>query len=279
MPHFRTYHDVEGDDRSALLGQVVEQRRRVAERLQGVERVVGVMSGKGGVGKSYVTAGLAYALAAERAVGVLDADVNGPTVARLLRARGPVRITDDGAQPVEGERGIRVFSTDLLLEDDMPLRWHDPGSERFVWRGTLEAGALREFLSDVAWGRLDILLVDLPPGTGTVEDLAQLIPDLAGLVAVTIPSDESRRSVARGMAAARDAGMPLLGVIENMSGYACPGCGEVHALFPGDGGAGLAERFGVPLLGRVPFAPASAASPAPTALPTGLIEAFYGALR
>lgn len=276
MPRFRTYHEVQGEDRSALLGQVVAQRQRVAERLAGVKRVIGVMSGKGGVGKSYVTAGLARALGLQGSVGVLDADVNGPTVARLLGAHGPVRITDD-AHPVEGVDGVRVFSTDLLLEDDVPLRWRDPGSERFVWRGTLEAGALREFLSDVAWGVLDILLVDLPPGPAALDDLAQLVPELAGVLAVTIPSEESRRSVARSMAAAQAAGLRVLGVIENMSGYACPGCGEVHPLFPGDAGASLAEKFGVPLLGRVPFAP-PAVPPVPPVLPSSVIDAIRSAL-
>lgn len=282
MPQFRTYHEVHGDDRSALLDQVMQQRRRVTARLAGVRRVGAVMSGKGGVGKSFVTAGLARALAASgEAVGVLDADVNGPTVARLLDAKGPVRITDGAAEPALGAEGVRVFSTDLLLEEDAPLRWRDPGSERFVWRGTLEAGALREFLSDVQWGTLDVLLVDLPPGAGALDDLAQLVPDLVGVLAVTIPTEESRRSVARAMELAREAKMRLLGVIENMSGYACPGCGATHPLFPGDAGAQLSEKFGVPLLGRIPFSPSTSgglrgalAAPIPEALLGAVLGAF-----
>lgn len=266
----RTYHEVGGEDRSKLLGQVVAQRARVAERLASVRHVVAVMSGKGGVGKSVVTALLAQAAAHEgRAVGVLDADLNGPTVGALLGARGPVRVTDDAVEPARGADGIRVFSTELLLEHDAPLRWREPDGERFVWRGALETGMLREFLSDVLWGELDVLLVDLPPGSGQVTDLANLVPDLRGAVAVTLPSEESRRSVARAMAAARDAGVRFLGVIENMSGYECPACGELRPLFGGSGGAELARAFATPLLGRIAFRPETWPS-----LPASLVQQF-----
>lgn len=235
------------------------QRERVAARLAAVRRVAVVMSGKGGVGKSYVTAGLALAAAVRfpSAAGVLDADLHGPTVARLLGAGGPLRVRGDAVEPAVGLHGVRVFSTDLLLEEHQPMRWREPPSERFVWRGTLEAGALREFLSDVAWGPLELLLVDLPPGIAHLQDLAELVPTLAGAVVVTLPSDESLRAVSRAMEAARASGVAMLGVIENMSGYACADCGAAGPLFPGDAGARLAQRFGVPLLGRVPFTPAS----------------------
>lgn len=272
----RSYHEVEGADRSALLEQVVQQRARVAERLADVTHVVAVMSGKGGVGKSYVTAALALMLAEceGRTVGVLDADLNGPTVAHTLGARGPVQVRPDGVDPVLGREGVRIFSTELLLEDDQPLEWRGPDRDRFLWRGALETGVLREFLSDVAWGPLDLLLVDLPPGAGHVSDLAELVPGLTGAVVVTLPSEESRRSVARGMRAATDAGVRLLGVIENMSGYACDSCGALGPLFSGDAGARLAENFAVPLLGRVPFQPAKG----PTVLPTEVLKTFLDTL-
>jgi ATP-binding protein involved in chromosome partitioning len=213
------------------------------------------MSGKGGVGKSYVTAALALGLARRfpSGIGVLDADLKGPTAARMLGAHGPVRLDRDGVHPAVGREGLKVFSMDLLLEDGQPLRWNEPGHERFVWRGLLETGALREFLADVVWGPLDLLLVDLAPGADRLEDLAELVPDLAGALAVTIPSEESARSVERAMHSARDTNVKLLGVIENMSGYACGGCGHTGALFPGQAGAELAERFAVPLLARIPF--------------------------
>lgn len=254
---FPTYFELPGADRSGLAEQIAAQRRRVAERLEAVGAVVLVMSGKGGVGKSYLTAGLARALAPilPRGVGVLDADLRSPTVARLLEASGPLEVLENGIRPAVGAYGVKVMSTEFLLEEGRPLAWREPAQDRFLWRGALEVGALREFLSDVAWGALDLLLVDLPPGADGAVELGALIPDLDGALAVTLPSEESRRSVSRTMRAAASAGIRLLGVIENMSGYRCGRCGEVEPLFPGDAGARLAEEFGVPLLGSVPFSP------------------------
>jgi ATP-binding protein involved in chromosome partitioning len=252
---FRTYHEVEGDDASHLAEQVGEQRQRVQERLAPIGRVIGIMSGKGGVGKSYVTASCALGLVQRlaRGVGVLDADLKGPTAARLLGASGPVRLDGEGVHPALGRDGVKVFSMDLLLEEGQPLRWNEPDHERFVWRGVLETGALREFLADVVWGPLDLLLVDLPPGAEHLENLAELVPQLTGALAVTIPSEESRRSVERAMRTALQAKVKLLGVIENMSGYACAECGRTGPLFPGEAGSALAQEFGVPLLARIPF--------------------------
>lgn len=254
---FRSYREVTGEDASRLGEQVARQRRRVEERLAEIRRVVAVVSGKGGVGKSHVTAALALGSAPKFGgrVGVLDADLEGPTVATLLGAAGPLKLSSDGVHPATGRADIKVVSTSLLLEEGQPLRWRDPGTERFVWRGTLEAGTLREFLADVLWGPLDLLLVDLPPGGHRLEDLADVAPMVAGLVAVTIPSDESRRTVERSLATARERGLKILGVVENMSGYRCSGCDATGALFPGNAGEALAAAFGVPLLTRVPFHP------------------------
>jgi ATP-binding protein involved in chromosome partitioning len=252
---FRTYHEVQGEDRSALLAQVREQRRRVAARLAEIRHVVAVMSGKGGVGKSYLTAALALGLAPRvtRGVGVVDADLKSPTVARMLGAAGPLAVSSEGVRPAMGKAGVRVISSDFLLEDGRPLRWREPAHERFVWRGTLEAGMLREFLSDVLWGSLDLLLIDLPPGADGVADVAELAPSLRGALAVTLPTDESYQSVRRAMTSAREGGLRLLGVIENMSGYRCASCDHVEPLFVGAAGSRLAEEFDVPLLARVPF--------------------------
>ena len=275
---FRTYNDIKGEDRSQLMTQVVAQRERVGHRLASVRRVVAVMSGKGGVGKSHIAATLAAGLASrpEQRVGVLDADLRSPTVAKLLAVSGPLRVTEDGVEPAVGTAGVLVVSTDLLLEESQPLRWHEPATERFVWRGVLEAGTLREFLSDVVWGTLDLLLVDLPPGADGGVDLKQMVPNLTGALVVTIPSEESRRSVARTMCSASEAGIPLLGIVENMSGYRCDECGAVRALFDGTAGADLSEKFGVPLLARVPFTPG--AEPANCDTP-GLVDAFLGCIR
>jgi ATP-binding protein involved in chromosome partitioning len=266
---FRNY-ELEGGDRSRLGAQVAAQRQRVIERLRSVRRVVTVMSGKGGVGKSHITAMLAKHLVKQvnQSVGVLDADLTSPTVARLLDAPGPLRITENGVEPAVGCGGVRVVSTDLLLEAGQPLRWREPAREHFVWRGALEAGTLREFLSDVVWGTLDLLLVDLPPGADGLDDLAALWPDAEesnqdplSAIVVTIPSAESHRSVARTMQAALEVGIRLLGVVENMSGYHCAECADQRTLFPGDAGSQLAREFGVPLLARLPFTTGELAAP------------------
>ena len=251
---FRTYRDVVGSDGSGIATQVAGQRARVDRRLAAVRRIVAILSGKGGVGKSFVTAALARAATARwpGRVGVLDADLRSPTVAGMLGATGPLRVTASGVMPAVGVDGIRVVSTDLLLEDGRPLAWREPSGDGFAWRGALEAGVLREFLGDVAWGELEVLLVDLPPGADGGVDLASLAPGLAAL-AVTIPSEEARRSVARALRAAADAGIRLLGVIENMAGYRCDACARLGPLFAGGAGAALAEQFGIPLLARVPF--------------------------
>ena len=145
------------------------------------------------------------------------------------------------------------MSTEMLLDEGKPLAWAEPNSEQFVWRGILETGALREFLSDVVWGELDFLLVDLPPGADGVTDLLALVPGLSGAVVVTIPSEESYRSVARTMTSAQGNRIKLLGVVENMSGYACDDGGRIGPLFPGNAGERLAAEFNVPILGSLPF--------------------------
>ena len=251
---FRTYHDVVGADGSGVGAQVTGQRARVERRLATVRRIVAILSGKGGVGKSFVTAALARVAAARwpGRVGVLDADLRSPTVAGMLDTAGPLRVTPSGVVPAAGAAGVRVVSSDLLLEDGRPLAWREPSGDAFAWRGALEAGVLREFLGDVAWGELEVLLVDLPPGADGGVDLARLAPGLAAF-AVTIPSEEARRSVTRALRAAADAGIRLLGVIENMAGYRCGECARTGPLFAGGAGAALAEQFGIPLLARVPF--------------------------
>ena len=251
---FRSYFQVPGDDASGLGAQVANQHERVRERLRDVGSVVAIISGKGGVGKSYVTSALAIALSRCGAdIGVLDADLQSPTVARMLGARGPLTIEGDAVVPATGHKGVRVMSMDLMLDEGAPLRWTATSGEEHTWRGVAETGALREFLGDVAWGKLAALLVDMPPDSGRLADLAALVPGLTGAIAVTIPSDESMHSVARAMHVATDVGVPLLGVVENMSGYECLGCDVIRPLFGGNAGETLARDFDVPLLAKVPF--------------------------
>ncbi len=248
MPlHIRTYHELTEPDRSGLGEQIAAQRRRLAARLAAVGQVIVVMSGKGGVGKSFVAAHLARALArAGRAVGVLDADLNGPTVARLLEAADArLVVGEDAVLPATGADGVRLVSMAQLLADGQPLAFKGPTAESFVWRGAAEAGAVRELLADVAWGPLDVLLLDLPPGMQRFLELCDLLPTPPAVLTVTIPTPESRDAVRRALRAAQERGSPLLGVVENMVG----------GPFAGTAGADLAGEFGVSVLSRIPWHP------------------------
>ncbi len=260
----KRYRDIAGDGGSGIAGQAEAQHRRLAERLARVRRVVAVTSGKGGVGKSSVTANLGAVLAGQGlAVGVLDADLNGPSIAKMLGVRGrSLPVTTDGVIPPETAHGIRVMSMDLLLpSDEAPLAWQaSVQAESHVWRGTMEANALREFLADTVWGALDLLLVDLPPGADRLTVVAGLVHELAGTIVVTIPSEVSHLVVRKSISVARDGGVPILGLVENMAGYVCGSCGSVGPLFHGPGGETVAAEFGIPFLGRVPFDPQMAAT-------------------
>jgi ATP-binding protein involved in chromosome partitioning len=255
----KRYRDIVGDGGSGIVSQVEEQQRRLGERLALVRHVVAVLSGKGGVGKSSVTANLAAAFGREGLVlGVLDADLNGPSIAKMLGVRGQsLPLTAGGVLPATASHGIRVMSMDLLLpSDETPLTWEAPTqAESHVWRGNMEANALREFLADTAWGRLDLLLVDLPPGAERLATVAGLIPAMSGAVVVTIPSEVSYLVVKKSVSVAREAGTPVLGLVENMAGYVCGACGAMGPLFNGGSGEGVAAELGIPFLGRIPFDP------------------------
>jgi len=242
----KRYRDIAGDGGSNIVGQVQAQQARLRERLAGVRSIVAVVSGKGGVGKSSITANLAGACALDGArVGVLDADLNGPSMAKMLGVRGGKLVVRDGAvEPPRSALGVKVMSMDLLLPSDAaPLTWEAPTQdEAHTWRGTMEANALREFLADTAWGDLDLLLLDLPPGTDRLLTVASLVPVLSGTVVVTIPSDVSQLVVRRSLTVARESRAPVLGLVENMAG-----------LFPGPDAEVLARDAGVPFLGRVAF--------------------------
>ena len=249
----KRYRDIAGDGGSNIVGQVEAQQARLGARLREVRAIVAVVSGKGGVGKSSITANLAgaFTLAGAR-VGVLDADLNGPSMATMLGVRGrTLTVSAGGVEPPAGALGIGVMSMDLLLAGDAtPLTWDAPSqAEAHTWRGTMEANALREFLADTAWGALDLLLIDQPPGTDRLATITGLVPALAGTVVVTIPSDVSRLIVRKSITVAQAAPAPVLGLIENMAG-----------MFPGPGAEALAGESGVPFLGRVPFDPALAAA-------------------
>jgi ATP-binding protein involved in chromosome partitioning len=254
----KTYHDIAGDGGSDVVGQVAGREARLRARMACVARSLAIVSGKGGVGKSTVTANLAAALAMlGHRVGVLDADLNGPCMARMLGVQGKtLALGGGGVQPALGPVGVKLASMDLLLPHTVaPVEWHAaaPGHSH-VWRGTIEATALGEFLADTVWGEVDFLLVDLPPGPERLAGLHGMLPQCDGLIAVTIPSQVARLTVQRSIVLARRLKAELLGVVENMSGYLCPHCGAVQPLFAED--AGVPETaLGAPLLARIPFDP------------------------
>ncbi len=253
MKKVRTYFELPDKTASDIVGQLAAQAERLQRRLSSVRHVFAVMSGKGGVGKSVITANLAAALADDGlAVGVLDADLNGPSMARTLGARPPLKVSDDSVEPALGVAGAKVMSTALLLAgDETPLEWVGPPQDSFVWRGTLEANILREFLSDTAWGELDYLILDLAPGTDRIAPVHDLLPDLGGVVVVTVPSELSRYIVSKSLTLSRKLGIPIIGYVENMVGYICQHCGQTGRLFESED----VEFDGTRRLARVPFDP------------------------
>jgi ATP-binding protein involved in chromosome partitioning len=232
--------------------QQYEQEQKLKLRLSKIKHKIAVISGKGGVGKSTVTANLAMAFAMnghKDAVGVLDADIHGPCIPKMFGLKGQTLIGGPGGMlfPVVGKLGIKVVSMDFLLpNDEAPV----------IWRGPLKMRAIQQFLSDVTWGDLDYLLVDLPPGTGDEPlSVMQLIPNLDGVVIVTMPSEVSEAVVKKSVSFAKQVGVPVIGVIENMSGFVCPECGAKVDVFKAGGGKRIAENMTIPYLGSIPLDP------------------------
>jgi len=180
-------------------------------------------------------------------VGVLDADIHGPSVPKLLGLEGHhVKIGPSGAYPVEGPLGMEVMSIDFFLSEEAPT----------IWRGPLKMKAIRQFLSDIVWGELDFLFIDLPPGTGDEPlSIAQLLPEMDGVVIVTMPTGLSSSVVKKAITFAERLNMPIIGVVENMSGFVCPHCGKKTEIFQSGGGKKMAHEAGVPFLGSIPIDP------------------------
>ncbi len=223
--------------------------------LAGVKNTIAIASGKGGVGKSTVTANLAVALALDGAkVGLLDADVYGPSMPLMLDLQGrqprvrsiPSSVPGEKAtqklQPLEAH-GIKVMSIGFLVEAEKPV----------IWRGPMASQLINQFINDVEWGELDYLLIDMPPGTGDIHlTLTQRLP-LSGAIVVTTPQDVALADAVKGLQMFKEVQVPILGIIENMSYFVCPGCGERTAIFGEGGGEWAAQRYEVPLLGQIPL--------------------------
>jgi ATP-binding protein involved in chromosome partitioning len=229
--------------------QIQEQEERLRARMSKVKHKIAVISGKGGVGKSTVTVNLAIAFAMHghaNKVGILDADIHGPSVPKMLGLTGKrLQAGPPGIFPASGPLGIKVVSMDFLLPDE---------NAPVIWRGPLKMTAIRQFLSDIVWGELDLLLIDLPPGTGDEPlSVAQLLPEMDGVVIVTIPSEVSQIVVKRAVTFSRKLGMPIIGIIENMSGFVCPNCGAKVDIFQSGGGMKIAEELSIPFLGSIPI--------------------------
>ncbi len=213
-------------------------------RPEGVRHVIAVASGKGGVGKSTVTANLAVALAARgKRVGVLDADVHGPSQPRMLGVSGRPSSPDGTTILPLRNHGVTLMSLGLMTGEN----------EAVIWRGPMLMGALQQMLGQVQWGRLDVLLVDLPPGTGDVQmTLAQKVP-LTGAIIVSTPQDIALIDARKGIDMFNRMEVPIIGLIENMAAFVCDGCGKVHHPFGHGGARAEAERLGVPFLGEIPL--------------------------
>ena len=243
-------------DDAKVVQQITEQMKAVKGRMAAVRHKLVVMSGKGGVGKSMTTVNLALAIARQgHKVGVLDVDLNGPCVPQMLGMRGRrFTITPAGALPPIGPLGLKVGSMDFFLDELAPVRWKGPMDLSPVWLGVWEMNVLREFIADIVWGDVDYLLTDLPPGAAADKPpvIAGFIPNLDGAIVVTTPSEVASDVVRKSIAYARDLGINVLGMVENMSLYRCPQCGTESELFEGDTEA-MCRALDLPLLGRIPF--------------------------
>ena len=217
--------------------------------MQRIKRKILVMSNKGGVGKSTVSVNLAVGLAKKNfQVGLLDVDIHGPNIPKMMRLEGQVLAGSEGKiQPVSFFTNLKVVSMGFLLEDkEAPI----------IWRGPIKMGAIKQFLHEVEWGDLDYLIIDSPPGTGDEPlSIAQLIKGLDGVIIVTTPQEIALLDSRKAVNFAKKLNIPILGIVENMSGFVCPYCGKRTDLFKTGGGEKAAQQMGVPFLGKIPLEP------------------------
>ena len=226
-----------------------EQDKKISEKLSQIEHKVMVMSGKGGVGKSTVSINLAIGLSLQNFyVGLLDVDLHGPNVPKMLGLEGgELQKRPDGTVgPVYYSPNLKFMSVEPLLPDK---------DSAVMWRGPMKMSAIRQFIYDIEWGKLDYLVIDAPPGTGDEQmTVAQIIPD-AYAVVVTTPQEVALLDVKKSINFCKHVGMPIIGIVENMSGMICPHCGKAIDVFKRGGGEKLSEETGIPFLGKIPVDP------------------------
>jgi ATP-binding protein involved in chromosome partitioning len=258
-----------GPEQGPAFESLADARARIGARLADVERTIAVASGKGGVGKSLVAVHLALALARRGLrVALLDADLNSPSVAKMLGLRGqPLRVAAVPSQsemgalaPIAGPLGIAVQSMDFFLQGDQPLAWDGPAGEGAPWRSGLEDAALADLLAETAWGARDVLIVDLAPGPDRLPALSHLLPSLTGALAVTIPTEVALLSLERAVRRAREARIPLVGLVENLGRTVCGACGAEGPLYREAPSDACARDLGLDVLARIPFDPALGAA-------------------
>jgi ATP-binding protein involved in chromosome partitioning len=220
-----------------------EEEKRISETISKIKHRIAVFSGKGGVGKTTIAINLAYAFQLEGfSVGILDADITGPNVAKMLNLVDDMIFLNDKIIPFE-KYGTKMISMASLIKNGMPI----------IWRGPMRSKAIKQFIEGVEWGELDFMIIDLPPGTGDeILTIAQeMKPDYA--VIVTTPQEVSVIDAERAVNMAKELKIPLVGVVENMAGFVCPHCSAVIEIFGADGGKKLSEEYGVPFLGSIPI--------------------------
>ena len=227
--------------------KMMEQTRIIEERVKKIKHRIAVASGKGGVGKSLVSGLLASALAQKGyTVGLLDADITGPSIPRMFGAEGILGKSEEGIIPPVTEDGIKIMSLSLILSDN---------SNAVIWRGPMISSAIRQFVSDIDWGELDYLIVDLPPGTSDAPLTVMQNLQLEGMVVVTSPQQLAFEIVRKAISMSQTMNVRVLGLVENMSYAVCPKCGERFELFGKDQGEKLAQAANVPFLGSIPLDP------------------------
>jgi len=227
----------------------LKEKIMLEQNTLGIKHKIMVMSGKGGVGKSSIAANIAVGLSMKgKQVGLMDIDIHGPSIPKIVGLEGvSLKQTEEGLMPIEYSTNLTVMSIGFLIRDS---------KDAVIWRAPLKHSLIRQFLTDVIWEKLDYLIIDCPPGTGDeLISIAQLLEDADGVIIVTTPQDVAVNDVRKSITFCRHVNLPIIGVIENMSGFVCSHCGTVADIFKTGGGEKMALEMGVPFLGRIPIDP------------------------